>query len=109
MYNLLLRNCSPEFRLGIRLYYCVIPLFAWAMSSWVLLVVCPIYVLLMRDYDNNDYVEDELEVMYKDTEFGRYNRVRKEDTKVVQGYMRQESIPEENNCIIPSLSGERQL
>jgi hypothetical protein len=80
------------------------------MSSWILLVVCPIYVLLMRDYDNSDYVEDELEVMYKDTEFGRYNRVsRKEDTKVVQGYMRQESIAEENNCIIPSLSGERQL
>eukprot|EP00603_Paraphysomonas_imperforata_P003671 CAMPEP_0114419256 /NCGR_PEP_ID=MMETSP0103-20121206/3930_1 /TAXON_ID=37642 ORGANISM="Paraphysomonas imperforata, Strain PA2" /NCGR_SAMPLE_ID=MMETSP0103 /ASSEMBLY_ACC=CAM_ASM_000201 /LENGTH=234 /DNA_ID=CAMNT_0001587663 /DNA_START=169 /DNA_END=873 /DNA_ORIENTATION=- len=81
---------------GIRLYNCVIPLFAWALSSWALLGVCPFYVLLMRDYDNNQYVEDELEVMYKDTEFGRYKQVSsKEDKKGVgNGYMRQETLNE---------------
>ena len=50
----------------------------------------------MRDYDNNDYVEEELEVMYKDTEFGRYKPVSREENKksAGNGYMRQETLNE---------------
>jgi hypothetical protein len=83
---------------GIRLYYSLIPLFAWAMSSWVLLAVCPLYVLLMRDYDNNHFVEAELETMYKNTTFGRYKSVLE----------RQESINDEAGVVSlsPSKSNE---
>lgn len=57
---MILTSCS-----GIRLYYSLIPLCSWAVSSWALLVVCPLYVLVMRDYDNNQFLEEELDSMYK--------------------------------------------
>ena len=87
---------SSQLFAGIRLYFAVIPLFAWAISSWALIAVCPIYILFMRGYDNSEFVEDELEKMYKNTSFGRYKSV----------IDRQKSTTDESAVIKPSKSDD---
>lgn len=67
------------------MYYSLVPLFAWVLSSWLLLVVCPIYVLVMRDYDNNAFVEKELEKMYRHTEFGRFKSLGRQESTQEEG------------------------
>jgi len=64
---------------GLRLYYTVIPLFAWVISSWALLAISPLYIYLVENYDNLSFLEQDLEDMYKGTEYAKYRPVNSID------------------------------
>lgn len=38
------------------------------------------YVWAMRDYDNNEFLEKELENMYRNTEFGRFKQLERQES-----------------------------
>lgn len=50
---------------GLRMYFLLLPLFAWTVSSWALLAMCPIYLWVVEDYENLSFLEPELAIMYK--------------------------------------------
>ena len=41
---------------GLRLYYVIILLFAWLLSVWSLIVICPLYVYLVHDYETLSFI-----------------------------------------------------
>lgn len=45
---------------GLRLYFLSIPLFAWVFSEWALLVVCPLYLVLVRNFENLEWMREEI-------------------------------------------------
>jgi uncharacterized membrane protein len=51
---------------GLRMYFVLIPMFAWMLSPWVLLFVVPINLFLVSDYDNLKWVEKEITSMYQE-------------------------------------------
>ena len=54
---------------GMRLHFALILLFFWLASSWALLAVCPLYLLLVANYDDMKFLEGDLEDMYAGTDF----------------------------------------
>jgi uncharacterized membrane protein len=60
---------------GLRLYFIIIPLFAWMINSYALIVVTPIYLWLVEDYEDLSFLEGELEKMYIDTNHGKYKEI----------------------------------
>lgn len=51
---------------GLRMYFVLIPMFAWMLSPWALLFVVPINLYIVYDYDNLTWVEKEIEAMYNE-------------------------------------------
>lgn len=51
---------------GLRMYFVLIPMFAWMLSAWALLVVVPINLYIVYDYDNLTWVEKDIEEMYNE-------------------------------------------
>jgi hypothetical protein len=49
---------------GLRMYFVLIPMFAWMLSAWVLLFVVPLNLFLVYDYDNLRWVEKDIAAMY---------------------------------------------
>ena len=49
---------------GIRMYFVLIPMFAWMLSPWVFLFVVPVHLYLVADYDNLKWVEKDINVMF---------------------------------------------
>lgn len=70
-------NSHLYYGAALRLYYAAIPLFCWVVSTWALVAVCPFYIWMMKDYDNNIYLEEELEEMFKNSDLGRSPKASK--------------------------------
>lgn len=51
---------------GLRMYFVLIPMFAWMLSSWVLLFVVPVNLYLVGDYDNLRWVEKDINAMFNE-------------------------------------------
>ena len=49
---------------GLRMYFVLIPMFAWMLSPWALLIVVPLNLYIVYDYDNLTWVEKDIEAMY---------------------------------------------
>jgi hypothetical protein len=49
---------------GVRLYLVLIPMFAWLVSSWLLLAITLPHMYLVYDYDNLSWLETEIRDMY---------------------------------------------
>ena len=50
----------------MRLYFVVIPVFAWCVTSWLLLPVTPLYLFLVSQYDDLGWLQDDIDQMFKD-------------------------------------------
>lgn len=48
---------------GLRMYFVLIPMFAWMLSEWALLIAVPINLFIVYDYDNLNWVEKDIEAM----------------------------------------------
>lgn len=53
------------FAAGLRMYFIALPLFAWFLSSIAMIIVVPVVIYLVEDYENYDFLEGDLEEMYK--------------------------------------------
>lgn len=60
---------------GMRLHFALIPMFFWMASSWALLAVCPFYLLLVMNYDDMNFLEPDLEDMYRGTAYEKKSSV----------------------------------
>lgn len=49
---------------GARMYLVLVPMFAWLVSSWCLLVITLPHMYVVYRYDNLDWLETEVEEMY---------------------------------------------
>jgi hypothetical protein len=49
---------------GLRMYFVLIPMFAWLVTSWLLLAVTLPHLYLVYSYDNMDFIDDEVTEMY---------------------------------------------
>lgn len=49
---------------GLRMYFVLVPMFAWLVSSWLLLVITLPHLYIVYRYDNLDWLESEVEEMY---------------------------------------------
>lgn len=56
---------------GLRMYYVALPLFAWFISSWVLLCSVPVFVYIVEEYEDMSALESELEKMYMGTKYAK--------------------------------------
>jgi hypothetical protein len=56
---------------GLRLHFALILMFFWIASSWALLAVTPLYILLVEKYDDMKFLESDLEDMYMDSDFAK--------------------------------------
>lgn len=51
---------------GQRAYFLLIPTFAWLVSAWVMLAVCPLYLFLINQYEDVSWLQPELDKLFKD-------------------------------------------
>ena len=58
---LILSGGCPILRIGLRLYFLTIPLFAWVISVYALLAVCPIYLYAVHGYEDLTWLAQECE------------------------------------------------
>jgi hypothetical protein len=49
---------------GLRMYFALIPMFAWLVSSWLLLAATLPHLYLVYSYDNMDFIKKEVTEMY---------------------------------------------
>ena len=49
---------------GLRMYFVLIPMFAWLISSWTLLGITIPHLFLVYSYDNLGWLESEVDEMY---------------------------------------------
>lgn len=49
---------------GLRMYFALIPMFAWLVSSWLLMAYTLPHLYLVYSYDNMDFIEKEVSEMY---------------------------------------------
>jgi hypothetical protein len=46
---------------ALRLYFLVIPLFAWIFSVWALVAVAPLYVYVVYHFEDISFLQDDLD------------------------------------------------
>lgn len=56
---------------GVRMYFLFIPAFAWLVNCWVMLAVFPIYLFLVRQYDDLSWLQGDIDKLFKKTDGGR--------------------------------------
>lgn len=49
---------------GLRMYFVLVPMFAWLVSSWLLLAITLPHLYIVYRYDNLDWLEDEVGELY---------------------------------------------
>ena len=48
-------------RTALRLYFLIIPLFAWIFSVWALVAVAPLYVYVIHHFEDITFLQDDLD------------------------------------------------
>lgn len=64
---------------GLRMYYVCLPLFAWFVSSWVLLFSVPIFLYIVEEYEDMSVLEEELENMYRGSKYAKPSMVAEDE------------------------------
>jgi len=50
---------------GVRLFFLMIPAFAWLVSCWVMLVACPLHMFLVNQYDDIQWLQGDIDLLFK--------------------------------------------
>jgi hypothetical protein len=53
------------FSTGVRLYFLLIPAFSWLISCWVMLILCPLHLFLVHQYDDLTWLQKDIDALFK--------------------------------------------
>ena len=86
------------YSMGQRMFFLIIPAFAWVVSCWLLVVMCPLYVFLIHQYEDISWMKKDIDALFdtKENEEGKGVQVEVELPLLPGGEKNSISIPNPN-------------
>lgn len=53
---------------AVRMYFLLIPCFAWLISCWLMILACPFYMFLISQYDDLSWLQADVDLLFKKAE-----------------------------------------
>jgi len=50
---------------GVRLFFLMIPAFGWLVNCWVMLAICPLHMIVVKQYDDIQWLQKDIDLLFK--------------------------------------------
>lgn len=50
---------------GVRMFFLLIPAFAWLLNCWVMLAMCPVHIYVLHTYDDISWLQKDIDMLFK--------------------------------------------